>query len=55
MTVVGLQWVQSTDTYSCPAADSIQGGGATPIPATRVAGVNEPIESAAGHEYVSVD
>ena len=40
MTVVGLQWVQSTDTYSCPAADSIQGGGATPIPATRVAACN---------------
>ena len=36
MTVVGLQWVQSTDTYSCPAADSI--GSLTP--ATRVAACN---------------
>ena len=36
MTVVGLQWVQSTDTYSCPAADSI--GSLTP--ATRIAACN---------------
>ena len=36
MTVVGLQWVQSTNTYSCPAADSI--GSLTP--ATRVAACN---------------
>ena len=36
MTVVGLQWVQSTNTYSCPAADSI--GSLTP--ATRIAACN---------------
>ena len=36
MTVVGLQWVQSTDTYSSPTGDSI--GSLTP--ATRVAACN---------------